>query len=64
MYNNFRFLIFLIILGIFCGCQNNTNYKIPINIESIDDEIRVLNGYGYSFFLIITKIIQLNMVKA
>ena len=38
MYNNFRFLIFLIILGIFCGCQNNTNYKIPINIESIDDD--------------------------
>lgn len=44
MYNNFRFLIFLIILGIFCGCQNNTKYKIPINIESIDDDKPIFFG--------------------
>ncbi len=34
MYNNFRLLIFSLILGIFCGCQKSSNYIVPINIES------------------------------
>ena len=34
MYNYFRFLIPILTLGIFCGCQKNSNFEIPITIKS------------------------------